>query len=425
MLRRNAHNGRMPTFAILRTDKHAGEKIRRALGHAFRERPVPNADPARTPDNRILAGAKSVEGAMRRMRDRLAELAVKPRRGQVEVIEYLITASPRWFKRHGGKGDERGYFAAAMEWLERRHGRENVVAAVVHLDERTPHLSAFVQPLVHRPADRVKRSVNKTGGGRRTIEVPRPERWELSAASFQGTPGLLSQLQTEFTDQVGAAFGLVRGRLRSRAKHTKIRSFYAALNRAQSAAPPLTTADHVAAVIGKQTTRMAAFERWRRSAEAAVSYALGTGPELEAQQRALAADREEAAALAAAARKAVAAAEEAERKAQRERLAAVSARAKLIKLAYSPVELCRRLKLREKGRADVFELLMDRHAKAGKPITFEDAVAAVERVAPPSCGDRYQLLANAAAEHAQALIVPVERDAAAARAAPGSRHAPS
>ena len=40
-----------------------------------------------------------------------------------------------------------GVFAHSEQWLEKKYGKDRVVAAVVHRDEATPHLSAFVVPL--------------------------------------------------------------------------------------------------------------------------------------------------------------------------------------------------------------------------------------------------------------------------------------
>ncbi|WP_251301747.1 plasmid recombination protein, partial [Escherichia coli] len=36
------------------------------------------------------------------------------------------------------------FFARSEQWLEKKYGKDRVVAAVVHRDEATPHLSAFV-----------------------------------------------------------------------------------------------------------------------------------------------------------------------------------------------------------------------------------------------------------------------------------------
>ena len=45
-------------FAILRVEKRKTlGAVASLAGHALRDRPTPNADPARTPDNRVLAGA--------------------------------------------------------------------------------------------------------------------------------------------------------------------------------------------------------------------------------------------------------------------------------------------------------------------------------------------------------------------------------
>uniref|UniRef100_UPI002265EDA3 plasmid recombination protein n=1 Tax=Klebsiella michiganensis TaxID=1134687 RepID=UPI002265EDA3 len=34
-----------------------------------------------------------------------------------------------------------------MDWLAEKYGRENILVSSIHLDEKTPHMSAFVVPI--------------------------------------------------------------------------------------------------------------------------------------------------------------------------------------------------------------------------------------------------------------------------------------
>jgi predicted ATPase len=56
----------------------------------------------------------------------------------------MITASPEW---QGWNDRQNEYFKQAVDWLEQRHGKHNVVATSIHRDETTPHLVAYVVPL--------------------------------------------------------------------------------------------------------------------------------------------------------------------------------------------------------------------------------------------------------------------------------------
>lgn len=207
-------------YAILRTKKL--KAITGVLGsgrHTFREMPTPNSDS--TPSMH-MAGATS---AVKLGRAVLARLPQKRRKGAVICIEYLITASPEAFARHGGTmPDTGGYFDRALAWLKARHGSANIVCAEVHLDERTPHLVAYVTPL--------------TRDGR------------LSARDFLGGPAKLRKMQTDFHHWCGKPFGLFRGIEGAKAPHQKVSRYYQAL---VAVDPSVTRSDLAAAAIGIHT----------------------------------------------------------------------------------------------------------------------------------------------------------------------------
>jgi hypothetical protein len=97
--------------------------------------------------------------------------------------------------------EQDSYFKAALEWVEAKHGADNVLSAVVHRDETTPHLQLIIIPL--------------------------DERGRLNARELVGGKANLSQMQTDFAEKVGQQFGLERGIERSAAKHDTIKEYYA------------------------------------------------------------------------------------------------------------------------------------------------------------------------------------------------------
>ncbi|MGG7647329.1 MobV family relaxase [Pseudomonas sp. ES4] len=227
--------------AIIRTKKlKSFGAIARSARHTFREQLTPNADPAMLSQNRV-AGAKSTAQLIGAFKNLLPE---KRRIDAVLGIEYLITASPEAFKRHGGRLDDmgNGYFRDALSWLRDRHGAANVVCAAVHLDESTPHLVAYVLPL--------------TKEGR------------LSARDFLGGPKLMRDLQDSFHSRCGASRGLSRGVKGSKAKHDEVASFYRILA-STGEAPKLTALDYAAKALGRET------EAWTHAASLASANALG------------------------------------------------------------------------------------------------------------------------------------------------------
>jgi len=195
----------MGNKAIIRVAKHSTIGGLAASGqHNFRERETPNAEAERTPMNEIH-GAIETADLLNRVSNLLpalqkktlkdgTEVVSKRRKDAVICIEYLITASPAHFgewRESGNHGQD--YFADSIAWLEKKHGKANIVCTTVHLDESTPHLCAYVMPL--------------TKDGR------------LSAKEFAGGRKVLADLQTDFAEKVGKKHNLERGELMSNAVH--------------------------------------------------------------------------------------------------------------------------------------------------------------------------------------------------------------
>lgn len=64
----------------------------------------------------------------------------------MRFVDTLITASPDFFK---GKSREevRAFFQTATDFLARKIGKSNIFSAVVHMDERTPHMHLCFTPI--------------------------------------------------------------------------------------------------------------------------------------------------------------------------------------------------------------------------------------------------------------------------------------
>ncbi|HDR0700207.1 TPA: plasmid recombination protein [Pasteurella multocida] len=189
-------------YAILRTKKlKEWGSICASLEHNFRERLTLNADENRTAQN-IHIGGSSTADVRKKIEDGLPQ---KYRADCVKCIEYLITASPEWFK---GRTDEQhqAYFDNAIEWLKERHGEDNIKCISIHKDESTPHLVAYVVPL--------------------------DERGKLNAKKWLGGKKLLSEMQDEFAER-SSKFLMLRGIKGSKVKHQRVQRFYGDLNAPQ------------------------------------------------------------------------------------------------------------------------------------------------------------------------------------------------
>ena len=63
----------------------------------------------------------------------------------MKFVDTLVTVSPEFAKAHDAEMPE--YFNRAFEFLKERIGEENIISAVVHMDEKTPHLHLCFVPL--------------------------------------------------------------------------------------------------------------------------------------------------------------------------------------------------------------------------------------------------------------------------------------
>lgn len=189
-------------YAILRTEKlKSPVAVRRAMKHAFRAQDTPNADPARTPENTHI-GAHSVDEGMAAFNAALPE---KYRKNAVLAVEYLFATSPEDMKAKS-RTEQDAYFSDALAWLKDKHGAENVVYAGIHRDETSPHMYAYVVP-------------------------KDPDTGTLNCRRFLGGSKALNEMQTDFAAKVGQRHGLQRGIEGSKARHTTVQQYYAALNR--------------------------------------------------------------------------------------------------------------------------------------------------------------------------------------------------
>lgn len=131
-------------FAIMRLDElHTAGQIGALGRHNERSRETPNADPERFErDIRLVGSGDWLADA----RARLDEVEGRIRANAVLAIEHVFTASPAWLERAGPE-QVREWVARSLTWLEDLYGVRNLVAAVLHDDERTPHLQALVVPV--------------------------------------------------------------------------------------------------------------------------------------------------------------------------------------------------------------------------------------------------------------------------------------
>ena len=155
------------------------------------------------------------------VRDRIGDQTI--RKNGVLCVEMLLTASPEYFRpedpsKAGHYEPERlaEYVTAVHGWLDNEYG-DRIVRAELHLDESTPHIHAYFVPL--------------------------DDRGKLNCRGIFGGKQKLSQFQDSYANAM-SPLGLERGIKGSRARHTTIKQYYAAVTKTPDLTLDKTTIDH-------------------------------------------------------------------------------------------------------------------------------------------------------------------------------------
>ena len=134
-------------YAILRFAKRKGGAAKAIAAHNERTKEAyasnPDIDKSRTVQNYHLIAPRWSYG--QEIRHRISMAGCRVRRDSVKFVDTLVTVSPEFAKAHEAEMPE--YFNRAFDFLKERVGEENIISAVVHMDERTPHLHLCFVPL--------------------------------------------------------------------------------------------------------------------------------------------------------------------------------------------------------------------------------------------------------------------------------------
>ena len=134
-------------YAILRFAKHNGRASNALSAHHERTKDSyasnPDIDLSRTAQNFHLVTPRwSYE---QEIRHRIQTAGCRVRKDSVKFVDTLVTVSPEFAKAHEAEMPE--YFMRAFDFLKERVGEENIISAVVHMDEKTPHMHLCFVPL--------------------------------------------------------------------------------------------------------------------------------------------------------------------------------------------------------------------------------------------------------------------------------------
>ena len=137
-----------PQFAILRFAKYKGPEISNIEAHNERTKEEyasnPDIDKSRSylnfhllePERKYRAGAER----------QIKDAACRTRSDSVRLVEVLVTATPDFFKGKK-KAEIKAYFQEALDFIREYQEPKTIISAVVHMDEKTPHMHLSFVPL--------------------------------------------------------------------------------------------------------------------------------------------------------------------------------------------------------------------------------------------------------------------------------------
>ena len=168
-------------YAILRFAKYKGPTISRIEAHNERTKEFYASNPdIKTELSKHNFHLVHPKGKYRAEADRMIrEAGCKARKDSVRMVETLITASPEFF---AGKkpGEVRAFFEYALEFLKTKQAAETIVSAVVHVDEKTPHMHLCFVPIT---ADG-RLSAKDIVGNRKKLTQWQDEYWSYMVKTY-------------------------------------------------------------------------------------------------------------------------------------------------------------------------------------------------------------------------------------------------
>lgn len=212
-------------YAVLHFDKAIGNDA--AMSAHIERTIIPDyVDKSRTYLNKeLITFPDGIKNRTQAIQNRIenANLSRKISKNQVRAIRILLSGSNDEMNSLFNQNQINQWSEDNLKWLKETFGEENIVSAVIHLDESTPHIHATLVPIVlserkkKKSEQNVKKNYSKKTGNR------------LSANDIM-TRGNLKQYQTSYAEAM-SKYGLKRGVEGSKAKHTTTAEYYKNLSR--------------------------------------------------------------------------------------------------------------------------------------------------------------------------------------------------
>ena len=183
-----------------------------------------NADRTRTHLNRELVqfpeGVRNRTQAIAHRRE-TAGIRRKVGTNQVKAIRVLLTGSNKDMKQMEADGQLDEWCNDSLQWLRETYGERNLVSAVLHMDEKTPHIHATIVPIVTGERRKAKKEEQN---GKKKYRKKSTQDVRLCADDVMARHKL-KHYQDTYAQAMGK-YGLQRGIDGSLAKHISTMQYY-------------------------------------------------------------------------------------------------------------------------------------------------------------------------------------------------------
>ena len=210
-------------YAVLHLEKAKGTDSRMSA-HIERTVHPKNANRTRTHLNRELV--QFPEGVRNRTqaiahRIETAGIRRKVSANQVKAIRILLTGSNKDMKQMEAEGRIEDWCNDSLKWIRETYGEQNLVSAVLHMDEKTPHIHATVIPIV---TGERRKAGQEEQNGKKKYRKKNPQDVRLCADDVMARHRLKHYQDTYA--QAMNKYGLQRGVDGSLAKHISTMQYY-------------------------------------------------------------------------------------------------------------------------------------------------------------------------------------------------------
>ena len=210
-------------YAVLHLEKAKGTDSRMSA-HIERTVHPKNADRTRTHLNRELVQfPEGVRNRTQAIAHRVETAGNRRKVGtnQVRAIRVLLTGSNRDMKQIEADGRLDDWCNDSLQWLRETYGEQNLVSAVLRMDEKTPHIHATVIPIV---TGERRKAGQEEQNGKKKYRKKNPQDVRLCADDVMARHRLKHYQDTYA--QAMNKYGLQRGVDGSLARHISTMQYY-------------------------------------------------------------------------------------------------------------------------------------------------------------------------------------------------------